>query len=124
VIWYSEPRYTKDLDLWIDATPDNARKVYKALAQFGAPLKDISPEDFATQGLVYQMGVPPARVDVIMSLDAIQFQDAWESRQRGELEGVPAWFIGRVHLIQNKIATGRHIDLHDAEQLRLRPKRQ
>lgn len=119
---YCEPRYTKDLDVWIDASPDNAESVFKALARFGAPLKGISPADFATEGLVYQMGVPPVRVDVIMSLDGVHFQDAWASRVRGEFEGSAVWFIGRDHLIQNKTASGRHIDLHYVEQLKLKLK--
>jgi hypothetical protein len=124
VMHYCEPRYTKDLDIWVDASSGNAQNVFKALARFGAPLKGISPADFATEGLVYQMGVPPVRVDVIMSLDGVGFEDAWQSRERGEFEGSPVWFIGREHLIRNKTASGRHIDLHDVEQLRLRRKRQ
>lgn len=117
VMHYCEPRYTKDLDIWIDATPDNASKVYSALARFGAPLKDVTAADFATEDLVYQMGIPPVRVDVLMTLSGLNFRDAWESRERGEFEGVSVWFIGKEQLIRNKIASGRHIDLHDAEQL-------
>ena len=123
VMYYCEPRYTKDLDIWVDASPDNAHKVYNALARFGAPLKGITPEDFSTQDLVYQMGIPPVRVDVIISLDGVTFQDAWQSRQRGEFEGLAVWFIGRDDLIKNKAASGRHIDLHDVEQLTLRRER-
>ena len=122
VMHYCEPSYTEDLDVWIDSSPDNAQNVFRALVRFGAPLKDISPEDFATEGLVYQMGIPPVRVDVIMSLDGVNFREAWESRERGEFQGLSAWFIGREHLIQNKFASGRHIDLHDVEQLRLKRK--
>src|SRR5271165_2267467 len=69
VMHYCEPRYTKDLDIWIEASPDNAQNVFRALAQFGAPLKGISPADFSTEDIVYQMGIPPARVDVIVTLD-------------------------------------------------------
>jgi len=123
VMHYCEPRYTKDLYIWIDATPDNAHKVYSALARFGAPLKDITPADFATDDLVYQMGIPPVRVGILMTLSGVTFHDAWESRERSHFEGVPVWFIGREHLIQNKIASGRHIDLHHAEQLRKKPGR-
>ncbi len=68
VIQYAEPRYTKDLDLWISTDPVNAQAVYGALREFGAPLAGLTPEDFAEEGYFYQMGVPPVRVDVLMGI--------------------------------------------------------
>lgn len=117
VMLYSEPRFTKDLDLWVEASEENAKRVYGALAAFGAPLTGLAPKDFASEGFFYQMGMPPARVDVLMSVDGLHFEDAWPNRQEASLGGVRAWFIGRQDLIRNKRAVGRHIDLHDAELL-------
>jgi hypothetical protein len=117
VMLYSEPRYTKDLDIWVDASEENAHKVYYALAAFGAPLKGLTPADFASKGFFYQMGIPPVRVDILMSLDGVEFRKAWPNRHESKIGNQPAWFIGKQDLIVNKRASGRHIDLHDAELL-------
>jgi hypothetical protein len=117
VMRYTEPRYTKDLDLWIEASAENSTAVFAALAEFGAPLAGLSPPDFAREGFVYQLGMPPARVDILMSIDGVTFSQAWPNRERAKLGSVDAWFIGRKDLIANKRASGRHIDLHDAESL-------
>ena len=117
VMFYSEPRYTKDLDLWVEASAENATRVFRALARFGAPLSGVSEADFATEGFFYQIGRPPVRVDILMSIDGVSFAEAWPQRQPGLLAGVQTWYIGRHELIRNKRASGRHIDLHDAEQL-------
>lgn len=117
VMFYSEPRFTKDLDLWIEATPENARNVYQSLAEFGAPLKGLSPADFASPGAFYQLGRPPLRIDILMSIEGLSFSEAWPNRHEGELFGRLVPFIGRKDLIRNKQAVGRTIDLHDAEIL-------
>jgi hypothetical protein len=117
VMLYTEPRYTKDLDVWIDASAENAERVYRSLLVFGAPLAGLTAKDFAEEGSFYQMGIPPARVDILMSIDGVSFAEAWPSRQQSKLGNAPAWFIGRAELIRNKRAVGRHIDLHDAELL-------
>ena len=117
VMLYTEPRYTKDLDLWIEASDENARKVFEALSGFGAPLSGLSAGDFAREGFFYQIGLPPVRVDILMSIDGLRFEDAWPNRQEAELGHQKAWFISRQDLIRNKRASGGHIDLHDAELL-------
>jgi hypothetical protein len=117
VMRYTEPRYTKDLDIWVDASPANALIVFAALAEFGAPLSNLQPDDFAREGFVYQLGMPPARIDILMSIDGVKFSEAWPNRERAKLGSEEAWFIGRGDLIRNKRASGRHIDLHDAELL-------
>lgn len=114
---YTEPRYTKDLDLWVDADPDNAARIYGALAEFGAPLQDIRPEDFARREFFYQLGRPPLRVDILTSVDGVDFNDAWRSREEAPLGSQTVPIIGRAELIKNKKAVGRHIDLHDVELL-------
>lgn len=117
VMVYSEPRYTKDLDVWVEVSPDNAVKIFAALRNFGAPLDGISEEDFAEAGF-YQMGRPPARIDIMMSLDGVEFEAAWENRTPAEFRGVPVHFIGKDDLIKNKMLAGRYQDLADIEKIR------
>ena len=117
VMAYAEPRFTKDFDVWVNTEGENPLKVYRALADFGAPLAGIEPDDFGKEGVVFQMGVSPVRVDVIMSIDGVNFSDAWSNRNRisfGELDG---WVISKPDLITNKKASGRPQDLLDATAL-------
>jgi hypothetical protein len=85
VMRYSEPRFTKDLDVWIGNSRDNSRRVFAALARFGAPLHNdgVTEETFAAEQTVYQIGVPPVRVDILTSISGCTFQDAWGRRVRG-----------------------------------------
>jgi hypothetical protein len=117
VMLYTEPRYTKDLDLWVEASEENAAKVFLALAEFGAPLAGMTAADFAHEGFFYQLGMPPTRVDVLMSIDGVQFDEAWSNRNESVIGAQKAWFISRADLVKNKRASGRHIDLHDADLL-------
>jgi hypothetical protein len=111
---YTEPCYTKDLDVWVQANPENAAKVWRALVEFGAPLAGLRPDDFAHEGFFYQIGQPPVRVDILMSIDGVTFGEAWPQRTQSHLGAQPAWFISREDLVKNKRTTGRHIDLHYA----------
>ena len=79
-ILYAEPRYTKDLDLWINTDARNAKAVYEALKAFGAPLEGLTEKDFVEEGVFYQMGVPPVRVDILMGMPGIAFEQTWERR--------------------------------------------
>ena len=117
VMLYTEPRHTKDLDVWIEASEENATRVFDALVEFGAPLSGLTPADFAQEGCFYQLGRPPVRVDILMSIDGVAFKEAWSNRQESVLGTQKAWFIGRADLIKNKRASHRHIDLHDADLL-------
>jgi hypothetical protein len=117
VIKYTEPRYTKDLDLWVEASPKNARAVFAALRKFGAPLTNVRPEDLAREGWIYQMGRPPARVDILTSIEGVRFGDAWPNRAASDFEGVPAQTISRDDLLVNKRAAGRPQDLVDVTNL-------
>jgi len=87
VMLYTEPRFTKDLDPWIDANPSNARLVYAALAAFGAPLAGLTPADRAQEGLFYQRRRPPARIDILMSIDRVSFDQAWPNRRAAPFAG-------------------------------------
>lgn len=118
VMKYSEPRFTKDLDIWIEASPENAENVFQALKTFGSPLEGLTENDFAQDGF-YQMGRPPVRVDILMSVSGIEFKKAWTNRVETDFDGVPAYFIGLADLIENKKASGRLQDLADIEKISL-----
>ena len=118
VMKYTEPRFTKDLDLWISTDEENSKAVFSALKEFGAPLKGLTPRDFTERGYFYQMGNPPFRLDIMMSIPGVEFETAWEHREEVLLEGLTIPFISRVDLIRAKDASGRAQDLLDAENLR------
>lgn len=123
VIEHTEPRYTKDIDIWVSPTRDNAERVYASLKQFGAPLSNITIEDFTNPGIVYQMGRPPARIDVLTGLTGLDFESAWSNRVEGSYGEVRTQFLSIEDLIINKRAAGRPQDLMDVESLQLAQKR-
>jgi len=117
VIQYAEPRYTKNLDIWINADTANAAAVYKSLREFGAPLSGLTKADFAEEGYFYQMGVPPIRVDILMGIPGIDFVQAWQNRVEVAFDDLTVSFIAREDLIIAKRAAGRAQDLIDANLL-------
>jgi hypothetical protein len=112
---HGRPRATGDLDIWIDATADNAARVMEALTAFGAPLAEVSAGDFARAGVVYQIGIPPGRIDILTELTGLAFDDAWPDRLRRPFGSIEVDFIGRDAFLRNKRATGRAKDLGDIE---------
>jgi hypothetical protein len=110
-------RATKDLDVWVNATVENARRIMIALAAFGAPTHGVTEADFATPGITYQIGVPPVRIDVCTQLDGVEFGPSWSRRELRSLDGVEVPVMAAVDLIANKRATGRLQDLADVEAL-------
>jgi hypothetical protein len=114
---HGRPRATGDFDVWVDATPENAPRVMRALAEFGAPMQGLTDADFAQPGIVYQMGLPPGRIDVITDLTGLTFAAAWPDRVEQQLEDMRIPVIGREAFIRNKKATGRSKDLVDVEDL-------
>jgi hypothetical protein len=117
VMKYTEPRYTKDLDLWVEASSENAPAVFQALREFGAPLTNITSEDFSKTGSVYQMGRPPARIDILTSIEGVRFDEAWTRRVRTDLGGIEVNVISCEDLLTNKRALGRPQDLLDVTNL-------
>lgn len=117
MIQHAEPRFTKDLDLWISTDTRNAAAVFRALREFGAPLAGLTEADFAEEGYFYQMGVPPVRVDILMGIPGLAFEDAWRRRDDVDFDDVRVSFISREDLIVSKRASGRPQDLVDAEML-------
>ena len=117
VIQYAEPRFTADLELWVGTDPGNAGAVYGALREFGAPLSGLTAGDFAEEGYFYQIGVPPVRVDVLMGIPGIGFEEAWAHRVEIDFDGLPVPFISREDLITAKRASGRPQDMIDVQSL-------
>lgn len=117
VTFHAQPRFTKDLDLWIEASPENAARVHAALMSFGAPVADLSREDFANPEMVYQIGVAPNRIDILMGVSGIAFHEAWPNRVASVYGDCPIHLISREDLIRNKRASGRPQDLMDLRAL-------
>jgi predicted nucleotidyltransferase len=112
------PRATMDIDLWVNPTMENAARVYAAIGQFGAPVDQVTQADFARKDTIFQIGVAPRRIDLITGIDAVNFDDALRDAIEIEIEGITLKILSIRHLIQNKLATGRHKDLDDVENLR------
>jgi hypothetical protein len=115
---HAEPRATKDLDLYIRSDEANGAAVYRALTQYGAPLDGLGPQDFV-DGSTFQIGQPPARVDLLQRIDGVTFDEAWQNRIEGLLDReVKVNVISKDDLIRNKLASGREQDLLDVKKLR------
>ncbi|MDH4064436.1 MAG: hypothetical protein OEW19_08545 [Acidobacteriota bacterium] len=114
---HGRPRATGDLDVWVEPDPGNAERVVRALAAFGAPLTGVTTADFASPGVVLQIGVPPGRIDVLTELTGLDFREVWPSREPGRFGRLTVDFLGRADFIRNKRATGRTKDLGDIEGL-------
>ena len=110
-------RATADFDIWVRPTPENAVLVYRAIAQFGAPLDELAVEDLATPGLIYQIGIKPERIDILTRISGVDFETAWARRTEVTVDGDAYSVIGRQDLIANKRASGRPLDLIDADKL-------
>ena len=116
---YGHPRVTLDFDLFVEASPANAEKLYAALADFGAPLAfgNVTPLDFAKNGTIYQIGVEPCRIDIINEIAGVCFSDAYLRARIIDFNGLPVRVISPEDLLTNKKAAGRHKDLADVEIL-------
>ncbi len=119
VSFHAQPRATKDLDVLISADAANSRAVYAALAQFGAPLQGLSPQDFTEAGSFFRMGTPPVMVDIFPSISGVDFDGAWQRRVDVAIDDdLTAPFISREDLLAAKISAGRPQDLADVAALR------
>jgi len=111
------PRATKDIDFFVWATPENASNLIRALTKFGAPLDEISAADFSAEGIIFQIGNSPRRIDIITRISGIKFEHAYANRAAIEIEGLQIPVISLDDLIVNKRASGRLQDLADVERL-------
>ena len=122
VIYHAQPRFTKDIDLFIKADSANAQAIYAALAAFGAPLQGIRPEDFAERGSFFRFGRDPHGFDILPDIPGVDFEESWERRVEGVIDpksGLKAYFISASDLIASKLAAGRPQDIADAESIRM-----
>ena len=118
VIHHSQPRYTKVLALWVEATKGNARRVAQAFLKFGLPLHDVTQGDFATEGTQFFIGVAPCAFDFLTTLPALVFNEAWANRVESDENGISIPYLGKADLILAKQAAGRLQDLADIEEIR------
>jgi hypothetical protein len=117
VAFHGHPRYTKDLDVWIEMTAENAARVLKALDQSGFGSLGLKVDDFLNADQIIQLGYPPCRIDLIGILEGVDFEACYKARERADIDGASVTFIGLDDLRKNKRATGRPQDLADAENL-------
>jgi len=115
--YYAEPRYTKHIDILIEAEPANADRVMRAIREFGFTDIELRSRDFLEPGQVIQLGIAPLRIDLLTSLKGLAFAGAWERRTSGRYGGIPAFYISRQDLIDHKKLVGRKQDLADIEKL-------
>jgi predicted nucleotidyltransferase len=111
------PRATGDIDIWVKPNNINSKKLYKALARFGAPLGQIQLDEFSTEGVIFQIGVIPRRIDIITKIDGVTYEEADEDKIIVEIEDLKIPVISLEKLIKNKMATGREKDNLDIKIL-------
>lgn len=114
---HARPRFTKDLDVWVSPDAENARCVLDALTAFGAPMASLTMADLASPGLVFQIGIPPNRIDILTAIDGVAFDEAWPRRMLATYGSHDIAVIGKADLVRNKRATGRPQDALDADTL-------
>jgi hypothetical protein len=117
--FHGAPRASGDIDIFVRATKENAARVLEALTRFGAPLAahGVTISELARPGTVYQIGLPPRRIDVLTEISGVSFDEAWASRVSAEVDGHTVHLIGRDAFLKNKTASGRPKDLADAARL-------
>ena len=114
---HGAPRATGDLDIWVEASRDNAARVLEALGQFGAPVFDLTVDDLCARDTVFQIGLPPSRIDLLTGISGVDFDGAWSRRLEVPIGHLTIGTLGRADFIANKRASGRPKDLLDLELL-------
>jgi hypothetical protein len=115
--FYAEPRYTKNIDILIENSHENAGNLIKALQVFGFTDTALSQKDFLESGQVIQLGVAPVRIDILTSIKGIDFRNLWKNRVAGRYGDIKVWFISKDDLIRIKRMSGRKQDIADIEKL-------
>ena len=118
VMVHTEPRYTKDLDIWIERDEQNARALLRVLAEFGAPIGDVKPADLTEPEVFFQIGIEPVRIDILTSVAGLVFEAAWNRRIEVDFGGETAPVLCREDILAAKMAAGRPVDEEDARNLR------
>jgi len=117
VAYHGYPRTTEDMDIWVASNPENARRIVKALRDFGFDLPELTTDMFIKANSIVRMGVPPLRIDLATTISGADFTKCYQARVTEVIDGTPVTFISLDHLKQNKKAAGRHRDLDDLEHL-------
>lgn len=117
VAYHGLPRYTEDIDFLIETSPENASLVATAINDFGFANLGLKPDDFLAPENVIQLGRAPNRIDLLTSVTAVSFEEAWKTKIQTDLDGLPVWVISKDLLVKNKLATGRRQDLADVERI-------
>lgn len=117
VIFHTEPRYTKDMDIWVDRDRRNATRVYRALMEFGAPLEGITIDDLATPGMIVQIGVEPVRIDIMTSTGDGDFNNCYQRADQTTFDGIPVRILSIDDLIRSKSSADRPQDRIDIKSL-------
>ncbi|MFH0764403.1 MAG: hypothetical protein V1927_05315 [Candidatus Omnitrophota bacterium] len=123
VAFYAEPRYTKDMDIFVEPDKDNARRIIKSLAEFGFKSLTLKEKDLIRKGKIVQLGYEPVRIDLITSIEGCGFQEVWENRVIGNYGKQKTSFIGLKELIKNKKKSGRKQDSVDVSILMTRKRK-
>lgn len=117
--FHGKPRHTGDLDIWINVSPKNAERMLKVIADFGMASLGFEKEDFLKEGFINQIGQPPLRIDILNSIDGVEFSEAKKNREQITLDdGLELSFIGLQDLLKNKQAAGRNQDLADIKEIK------
>lgn len=119
VMYYTEPRFTKDMDIWVPPDLNDEDRVFQALREFGAPLTGVAPRDFADHGTIFQIGVPPVRIDIMMRIAGVDPVAAWKNRTASRYGRVRINVLGLRHLVRAKRESGRPQDKLDLTRLRM-----
>jgi hypothetical protein len=117
VIHHSQPRYTKDIDIWLEPTPENSRNLMRAFLSFGIPMHGVAQDDFATPGTQFSLGVAPCIIDFLTTIPGLEFQLAWENKVTSSENDFPVHYLSKSDLIMAKRTAGRLQDLADIEEL-------
>ena len=115
---YGYPRATGDFDIWVEASLENSKIIYQSLLKFGAPISELTQTTFCEEGIIFQIGVAPRRIDIITKIDGVDFKKAYSDRQEVEIEDIKIPFLSKEDLIKNKESTGREKDKLDVKYLR------
>jgi hypothetical protein len=117
VIFHTQPRYTKGLDLWIKPSPENAKRLQRAFYKFGLPMVEVSVDDFAQEGIQFSVGVEPCCLDFLTTIPGLAFDEAWRNKVTETSLGFPVHYVGMKDMKTAKRTAGRLVDLADIEEL-------
>ena len=117
VAFYAKPRFTKDIDILVEPTPDNAERLLEALADFGFGSLGLTVEDFSQPGRIVQLGYPPNRIDILTSIQGVSFEAAWAGKAEGLYGTQTVYYLGKAELVRNKQTVGRPQDQMDLRWL-------